>query len=69
MPPEPSPVRNRMSASGTNSVWPTDRKVEAGKRADLIIVDQNIFEVPITKLHETRVLHAFIDGEEVYSAR
>jgi hypothetical protein len=43
--------------------------IEAGKRADLIIVDQNIFEVPITKLHETRVLHAFIDGEEVYSAR
>jgi hypothetical protein len=43
--------------------------IEAGKRADLVIVDQNIFEVPITRVHETRVLHTFIDGEEVYSAR
>lgn len=42
--------------------------LETGKRADFIVIDQDIFEVPVTKVHATKVLKTFIDGEEVYNA-
>jgi predicted amidohydrolase YtcJ len=43
--------------------------LETGKRADFLVLDQNIFEVPITNVHRTRVLQVFIDGEEVHDGR
>ena len=33
--------------------------------ADLIVIDRNIFEVPITTVHQTKVLMTIIDGEIV----
>jgi hypothetical protein len=42
--------------------------IERGMLADLIVVDQNPFEVPITSVHETRVLTALVEGEVVYTA-
>jgi hypothetical protein len=36
--------------------------------ADLVVVDQNPFEVPITDVHKTRVLTTLINGEIVYEA-
>ncbi|KRA84207.1 amidohydrolase [Altererythrobacter sp. Root672] len=42
--------------------------IERGKLADLVVIDRNIFEVPITTVHDTRVLRTFINGEEVYTA-
>jgi predicted amidohydrolase YtcJ len=42
--------------------------IEQGKLADLVVIDRNIFEVPITTVHQTKVLRTFIDGEEVYTA-
>jgi predicted amidohydrolase YtcJ len=42
--------------------------IEQGKLADLIVIDRNIFEVPVTTIHQTKVLRTFIDGEEVYTA-
>ena len=43
--------------------------LERGKLADLIVLDQNIFEVPITDVHATRVLMVFIEGEQVHAAQ
>ena len=43
--------------------------LETGKFADFLILDQNIFEVPITDVHRTKVLNVFIDGEEVLDAQ
>jgi predicted amidohydrolase YtcJ len=37
-----------------------------GKVADLIVIDRNIFEVPITTVHETQVVMTIIDGEIVH---
>jgi predicted amidohydrolase YtcJ len=37
--------------------------IEIGKVADLIVIDRNIFEVPITTVHQTQVLMTIIDGE------
>src|SRR5688500_6435537 len=42
--------------------------IERGKLADLIVIDRNVFEVPITTVHQTKVLRTFINGEEVYTA-
>jgi predicted amidohydrolase YtcJ len=42
--------------------------LERGKLADFIVLDRNIFEVPITQVHETKVLMVFIEGELVHSA-
>ena len=42
--------------------------LEPGKYADFIVLDRNVFEVPVTTVHETNVLRVFIGGEQVYEA-
>ena len=37
--------------------------IEAGKRADLVVIDRNLFEVPRTEISETKVLLTLLDGE------
>lgn len=41
--------------------------IEPGKQADFIVVDQNIFEVPINQVHATEVLSTVVAGKVVYS--
>jgi predicted amidohydrolase YtcJ len=40
--------------------------IEPGMLADLVVVDQNPFTVPIVDVHKTRVLSTLINGEIVY---
>jgi predicted amidohydrolase YtcJ len=40
--------------------------IEVGKRADLIILDQNILEIPVSQIHMASVLLTFFEGQEVY---
>jgi predicted amidohydrolase YtcJ len=42
--------------------------LEQGKLADFIVLDRDIFTVPITDVHKTKVLMTFINGEKVYQA-
>jgi predicted amidohydrolase YtcJ len=42
--------------------------LERGMLADLIVLDRNPFQIPITQVHETKVKMAFINGEQVYQA-
>ena len=42
--------------------------VEVGKSADLIVLNQNLFEVPIERVSQTRVLETWFEGRLVYSA-
>ncbi len=42
--------------------------IEAGKRADLIVLDKNPFDVPISEVHAVKVMATFIDGELVYGS-
>ncbi|WP_266219247.1 amidohydrolase [Paraliomyxa miuraensis] len=37
-----------------------------GKRADLAVLDRNLFEVPPHQIHEARVVTTMLDGEVVY---
>ncbi len=42
--------------------------IEAGKKADLVVLDRNIFEIDPYSIHETKVLMTMLDGEVVYEA-
>jgi predicted amidohydrolase YtcJ len=42
--------------------------IEVGKRADLVVVDRNLFEIPPEQINEARVLATLSDGREVFTA-
>ena len=42
--------------------------IEPGKSADFIVISQNILEVPVEKIHETKVLKTVLRGHTVYEA-
>jgi hypothetical protein len=42
--------------------------IETGMLADLVVIDRNIFSIPVTDIHNTRVMMTFIEGELVYEA-
>jgi predicted amidohydrolase YtcJ len=39
-----------------------------GKRADLVVLDRNLFEIDPYEIHQNRVLMTILDGEVVYAA-
>ncbi|WP_347269930.1 amidohydrolase [Rhizorhabdus histidinilytica] len=41
--------------------------IERGKRADLIVIDRDIFAIPATDIHNTKVLRTIISGKERYT--
>jgi predicted amidohydrolase YtcJ len=41
--------------------------LEAGKRADFIVLDRDIFTMDAFDLHETKVISTYLDGREVYA--
>ncbi|MCQ4637309.1 amidohydrolase [Anaerovorax odorimutans] len=42
--------------------------IEAGKYADLVILEKNIFEVPVSEIHKVKVCETIMDGKTVYKA-
>ena len=40
----------------------------AGKQADFVVLDQNLFKIPAQEIGKTRVLQTYMDGEQVYNA-
>ncbi|MGY8802571.1 MAG: amidohydrolase [Pseudomonadales bacterium] len=46
----------------------TSGSIEVGKRADLIILDRNLFELSPEDINTARVLLTLMDGREVYKA-
>lgn len=40
--------------------------IEAGKKADIVVLDQNILDVEPTKINEAKVLYTVSDGRIVY---
>ena len=41
--------------------------IEAGKTADLIILDRNLFKIPAQQIHEAKVVLTLLEGKIVYS--
>jgi hypothetical protein len=42
--------------------------VEVGKYADLIVIDRNLFEIPIQEISDARVLLTLLEGEVMYGS-
>jgi predicted amidohydrolase YtcJ len=42
--------------------------IEVGKLADLIVLDRNLFEIPVSQIHEAKVLLTLLEGKEVFRA-
>lgn len=42
--------------------------LEAGRAADFITIDRNLFQIPPEEIGKTRVLATFLDGQQVYAA-
>jgi len=40
--------------------------IEVGKRADIVVLDRNLFEIPATEISEARVVMTLLDGETVW---
>ncbi|MGE5703308.1 MAG: amidohydrolase [Clostridia bacterium] len=40
--------------------------IEAGKKADIIVLDKNLLEIPANQISETKVLLTLFEGKEVY---
>lgn len=46
----------------------TTGSIEVGKYADLIVLDQNLLEIPAEQISKTKVLETYLAGKLVYSA-
>jgi len=42
--------------------------IEAGKSADFIVLDHNLFTIPTTEIRDTHVVKTFFRGKEAYTA-
>jgi predicted amidohydrolase YtcJ len=42
--------------------------IEAGKAADLVVLDRNLFRIPAQQISETKVVLTLLEGRTVYSA-
>lgn len=40
--------------------------IEVGKKADIIVLDKNLFEIPVTEIHKAKVLMTLFEGKEVF---
>ncbi len=42
--------------------------IEKGKLADLIVVDKNLFDIPVNEIHTVKVLETIRGGQTIYKA-
>lgn len=40
--------------------------IEVGKKADLVVLDNNLFEIPVERILETKVVMTLLEGTVVY---
>jgi predicted amidohydrolase YtcJ len=54
--------------NGAHLIFQEDERgsIEVGKKADLVVLDKNLFEIPITTIGEAKVLLTMFEGNEVF---
>ncbi|WP_423747780.1 amidohydrolase [Bacillus cereus] len=40
--------------------------IKVGKKADLVVIDKNLFEVPVHSIHKVQILLTMLEGKEIY---
>ncbi len=43
--------------------------IEVGKRADIVVLDRNLFAIPATQINEARVVMTLLEGEVIYQVQ
>ena len=56
-----------LNGAVANKVGDSSGSLEVGKDADFIVLDRNIFEVPITDVGETEVVMSVVGGNEIFN--
>ncbi len=72
--PQEISIEDALAAYTINSAYSMrqDDKVgsiEVGKEADLVVLDQNLFEIDKSQIKDTKILQTLLAGEEVYRSR
>jgi hypothetical protein len=67
-------VQELIKAYTINSAWSLHYEditgsIEKGKFADMILLNQNLLETPLTEIHKTKVLKTLFKGKVVYAAK
>ena len=55
-----------INAAYVNGIEDSSGSIESGKLADLIVLDRNIFDIPIKQISETKVLLTLLGGRPVH---
>lgn len=66
-------VKLAVKAYTLNAAYALDQEdqtgsVEVGKFADLIVLDKNIFDIPVNTIRDAKVIQTLLSGKEVYRA-
>jgi hypothetical protein len=74
IPEERADLATLLAAYTIGGAWAAYREresgsIEVGKRADLLVIERNLFELPAREIGETRVLRTYFEGREVYRAQ
>lgn len=40
--------------------------IEPGKYADLVVLEKNLFEIPLSEIHKVRVCETVMDDKTIY---
>ena len=40
--------------------------IEVGKRADLVVLDRNLFDIPASEISDAQIVMTIFDGQTVY---
>jgi len=64
-------LSSMIDAYTINAAWlmhQEDRagSIEVGKRADMVILDRNLFDIPVTEIDEAQVVMTLLDGKIIY---
>lgn len=64
-------VATMIDAYTINAAWLMHHEtitgsVEVGKRADIVVLDRNLFEIPVTEINEAQVVETLLDGETIW---
>ncbi len=57
-----------MGSAYVNHLDDQTGSIEIGKAADLVVLDRDLFEHPVSELSDARVLQTFVEGSPVYEA-
>jgi len=55
-----------INAAYANHIERETGSIEVGKLADLIVLDRNLFEIPVAEIHSVRVLRTLLEGKTIF---